>query len=640
MARIRKGEAFDSYQDFKSELTNYEKAEYVNFVVSKSVLDENNPQLKYKKLRLDCRSAGTHIKTSTERETKTCKIGCGSYISVQQKDKNGVRVLEIVNVIANHNHSRSKKLFDHMPKQRAQVAEENKNDLAAYFATKSNVAAVQTKLSAEGKIITRRDLYNAKVNWKKERRHHENELVQLIEVMANIENATTKIVVNPNNEVEFIYFQDSRMKKCFDAFPDLILFDGTYNLNDRKMPLVVVMIVDGSGVSQIVAFIIVQSENIGTFLRLFEIFKEENPKHNEIRVIMSDKSFANRATFRDAFPEAEHHFCVFHVLQIFDREITTKKREITTEQKTNILQILRAMVYAESESKYIQLYEKLKEMNCQKVNEYFEQHWHNIRDQWVGFYVNQYKNYENRTNNRLESFNQKIKTVVSKYSGLANFFEDLWTCTLSYNVERDHQVVDDVLRKSLTKPRIGYVSSYSDILTNYAYRKVCQQAIKSENIRFSSICDIEAECLENSLIIKTSDKHCTCAFFTSNDLPCAHIFAFLDVNNKEAFQPALCNKRWLIENNKFVCELPYMFSETAGTHAVQSTSQAGGNTSAQLIQMTPIQKYQAADKVLKQIGESIAKKPQDEFEEWMKSITRFRDFLENDQLPGKYIMNS
>lgn len=639
MARIRKGEVFHSYQDFDNELTSYEKAQYVNFVVSISILDNENPQLKYKKLRLNCRSGGTHIKTSVERETKTCKIGCDSYISVQQKERNDERILEIVKVIDNHNHPRSKELFEHMPRQRMQVAEENKQELEAYFATKSNVAAIQTKLAAEGKIVTRRDLYNAKVNWKKERRHHENELVQLIEIMANIEDATTKMVVNSENEVEFIFFQDSRMKKCFDAFPDLIFFDGTYNLNDRKMPLVVVMVVDGSGVSQIAAFIIVQSENTGTFLRLFEIFKEENPKHDEIRVIMSDKSFANRAAFREAFPDAAHHFCVFHVLQIFDREITTKKREITTEQKTVILQILQAMVYAESESKYVHLYEKLKNMPCPKVHEYFDQHWHNIRDQWVGFYVNQHKNYENRTNNRLESFNQKIKTVITKYSGLANFFEDLWTCTLSYNVERDHQLADDVLRKSLTKPEIGYMSPYSSILTNYAYRKVCQQAIKSENIRFSLISDTEAECLENSLIIKTSDEHCTCAFFTSNDLPCAHILAFLVHNKKGVYQPALCNKRWLIENNKFMSELSYTLSSET-THAVPSTSQAVQNPTAQIIQMTPIQKYQTADKVLKQIGETIAKKPQKEFEEWMKSIKRFHDFLENDQLPGKYIMNS
>lgn len=220
-----------------------------------------------------------------------------------------------------------------MPKQRTAAVNKMRTELQSYFATKANVAAIQTKVCSEGKIITRRDLYNAKVNWQPNRRTHENDLVRLIEVMSNIQNSTTKIVVNGDNEVDVIYFQDERMKKSFDAFPNLILFDGTYNLNDRKMSLVVVMNVDGSGCSQIVAFVIVQSENIRTFTHLFELFKEENPEYAQIRVIMSDKSFANRTAFKAAFPDAEHHFCVFHVMQIFEREVTVSKREIKLEQK-------------------------------------------------------------------------------------------------------------------------------------------------------------------------------------------------------------------------------------------------------------------------------------------------------------------
>lgn len=37
MARIRKGEVFESYEDFKNELESYEKSKFVNFVVKKSV---------------------------------------------------------------------------------------------------------------------------------------------------------------------------------------------------------------------------------------------------------------------------------------------------------------------------------------------------------------------------------------------------------------------------------------------------------------------------------------------------------------------------------------------------------------------------------------------------------------------------
>lgn len=298
MARIRKGEVFESVQEFFEAKEQYEKRVFANYVVKKSVLDKENPDLKYIHVRFNCTKADTHEKTTTQRETKSTKSGCGSYISVEQKTRasDGKKVLEIVQAVDFHNHPLSSDWFKHMRKQRQQMVKDNAEQLASFFATKSNIAAVQTKLCSEqGGIVTRRDLYNAKVNWKEKKSVHENELTQLVEYMAGIENSTTKLIVNNNDEVEF---------------PDLILFDGTYNLNDRKMPLVVIMVIDGSGVSHIAGFIIVQSENAQTFERLFDVFKEENPNHDKIEIIMSDKSFANRAAFARAFPNAEHHFCI------------------------------------------------------------------------------------------------------------------------------------------------------------------------------------------------------------------------------------------------------------------------------------------------------------------------------------------
>lgn len=629
--RIRKGETFESFDELKEELEKYEKIELANFPISLSVLDKEQLDLKYKTVRFVCKLAGTHTKQGTARETKSYKQECDAYISVAQKTVNNKKVLEIVGLVSSHNHRRNKDLFNHMTKQRVQAINENRDKLETHFTTKSNVAALQTKLCADsGKILTRRDIYNAKVKWQKSRHNHENELVQIVESMCEIENTTTKIIANERDEVEFIFFQDSRMKKMFDSFPDVLFFDGTYNLNDRKMPVVVVMVVDGSGCSQIVGFIIVTSENATTFVRLLEIFKEENPKHKDIQVIISDKSFANRSAFNAVFPWVEHHLCVFHVFQIFEREITTAKRSITTEQKTRIHAILRAMVYAESETRYVELYDKLRRLNCQKVNEYFDANWHNIRNQWVGFYVNQYRHYENRTNNRLESFNQKIKLVVSKYSKLANFFDDLWTCTLSFNIERDHESADDVLRRPLTMPRLGHMSPYAEILTEFAYKKICQQALKSPNIVFSIINDVEAESLEYSSIIKTTNDSCTCAFFKSMDLPCAHMFAFLEANDINVYQPALCNKRFLVENNRFSSDFEYVLNaEQPSTSQMQLV-----RTQDAPKRLTQVQKFQKATNQLNAIAELLARKPQAEFEDHMKLVEQFRKIIESDQLPG------
>ena len=56
----------------------------------------------------------------------------------------------------------------------------------------------------------------------------------------------------------------SRQKKMQDTFctyPELLLIDTTYKLNDLRMPLYVLMVVDGNGESEIVCLWITQFED-------------------------------------------------------------------------------------------------------------------------------------------------------------------------------------------------------------------------------------------------------------------------------------------------------------------------------------------------------------------------------------------
>lgn len=165
------------------------------------------------------------------------------------------------------------------------------------------------------------------------------------------------------------------------------------------MPVVIMLIVDGNGESQIAGLAIVKSENEASFRQLFDEFKVENPRYVDIKVIMSDKSFANRNAFRAAFPHAEHQLCTFHVIQIFNREVTTRKRNLTVQQRTEAIRILHRMVYAQNQAEYDNCYRNLRRINSPELMSYFNDFWHNITDQWVGFKVNCHLNFENRTNN-------------------------------------------------------------------------------------------------------------------------------------------------------------------------------------------------------------------------------------------------
>lgn len=636
MARIQVGQIFQSFSEFASEKELYEETVKANFVVSKSKVDKNNAALKYIEVLYDCKFRGRHDKSGNSRVTKTYKQQCPSYISVRQKSRNNVRVLEIANMVEEHNHPLNEELFRHMPKQRIKLIKENEKDLEKYFSTKSNYAAIQNKINieSEGQIVTRRDLYNAKVKFDQMKYGHENELVQLVQQMANIPETVTRVVADDNGSVDFIYFQDQRMKSNFKHSPEIIFFDGTYNTNDRRMPLIVILTQDGSGCSQVVAFIIVKSENGLTLKNLFDVFKEENPCFDKIKVILSDKSFACSLAFRQAFPQASHQLCIFHVIQIFEREVTTKKRNIDIEQKNRIHGILRAMVYADSEARYMYLYTKFKQMNCPEMHQYFDDNWHNIRQRWVGCYVKHFLHFGNRTNNRLESFNHQIKSIVSKYSPLTRFFDDLMICTNAFHIERDHEAADDLLRQPLvTEDGPCSMKQWSKILTNHAFRKIQYQARIQNTVIFSDFSSDGAECMEDGSLIETRSNSCSCSFFSAGLLPCKHMFAFWIRNKECTFQPDICDGRWFNQNNKFLSEYTYATNDNVASTSQVVVQTVSGNDNQR--KLNRVEKYKKAEQELKRICEIMSEKRQPQFQKYLDGLKQFRQLLEEGELPGR-----
>lgn len=131
------------------------------------------------------------------------------------------------------------------------------------------------------------------------------------------------------------------------------------------MPLVILLVIDGNAESQIAGFFVVKAENTAMFNVLFEHFKDENPKHTDIRVILTDKHGANRNVIQQQFPNVSHHLCIFHVGQNFEREITTRKRGITSDQRKVCLEIVNRMIYARDQQKFDDLYTALMDTRCQ-----------------------------------------------------------------------------------------------------------------------------------------------------------------------------------------------------------------------------------------------------------------------------------
>ena len=212
--------------------------------------------------------------------------------------------------------------------------------------------------------------------------------------------ATAQAVVDDENQLLGIYYQDKAMKDAYDSFPEMIFIDATYKVNELKMPLYVMLGEDGNGESEVFATFLVSNEEKPTIEKMIQIFKSQNPSWTSTKTVMTDKDFVERQVFKEEFPAANLVICLFHSQRSFRREVTTEKMGIRAEERNLCLEIFKKMTYARNEEEYQTLYHSLREMKIPSVLEYFDKNWHEDHHQWVEGLKAASLTFLNRTNNR------------------------------------------------------------------------------------------------------------------------------------------------------------------------------------------------------------------------------------------------
>ena len=146
-----------------------------------------------------------------------------------------------------------------------------------------------------------------------------------------------------DNEVQGIFIQDSKMRSDYDKFPEVLLADGTYKVNDIHMPLYSFVVIDGNMDTQTACFFLLVKEDESSLRDMITVFKKHNPAYVKTGIIITDKDLTERHVFRDEFPNAKLQICLFHVLRTFGREITTTKANITPADGQEILPDIRGV---------------------------------------------------------------------------------------------------------------------------------------------------------------------------------------------------------------------------------------------------------------------------------------------------------
>lgn len=206
-----------------------------------------------------------------------------------------------------------------------------------------------------------KDINNVKQKFTKEKVNGRSQGKILDDVLNELTqsdcNATTYLEIYEDRNLELLFIQTSDMKSMFERFPSMIFMDNTCNINVEGYTLNVILVDDEDGSGKPVACTYSRRETKEKLTRIMEIFGDYNDV-SKIEVVMIDKDLTEISLLREKLPNAHIQLCSFHLMKYFKTRVS-KLDKITGNAKRDLLQLLRSILYSESEESYNKRHERL-----------------------------------------------------------------------------------------------------------------------------------------------------------------------------------------------------------------------------------------------------------------------------------------
>ena len=516
------------------------------------------PSLKYYTVLLKCLFSDEPRKSCNERtrNTKSFRQGCPFEIFIKLSADG--QALEVTRMNEVHNHELVKDIFDHLPKQRC-LSKPDRLETEEAIKLKANSKLLQEKLQrTTGKKVTLKDIANLKQNTRKDVQG--NDLDEVVSLLNKQDGTSVEVIVDDEQNFKGLLYMDSYMKNMYSKFPELLLVDATHKLLQLRMPVYLLLCVDGNGLSEIVCLFYVVEETKELIEAAVNAFKKFCPSWKNTSVVMSDKDFTERNVFTSCFPQAKLNICLYHTLRSLQREITCTKMGITSAERIRCLEILSKMAYSRTPGEYAKHHTELDTVS-RSVRIYIDINWVPIKEQWVSCFKDDTLNLGETTNNRLESTFSKIKSVCSKYATILQFTHEFLSVLSVLRNERSHNYVMSIVRKPIKKITNQDLQKYCEFLTPYAFKYV------EEQFNHSSKLHPVSETIDNTFTfsalggsvnkgdnVVTTTYSCNCPFRNRMALPCKHMFKVRRLLELSLFDPAIVRERWTMENYKTLKE--------------------------------------------------------------------------------------
>ena len=226
--------------------------------------------------------------------------------------------------------------------------------------------------------------------------------------------------------------------------------------------------------------------------------------------------------------------------------MTCEKLGLRPGERDHVLEVLTQLAYSKSEQEYDKHYQVLLESGYKStIIDYYNRNWHPIRHQWVECFKGVNFTMGERTNNRLECINSKVKSVCSKYANLATFFDQFFAVLASIRSERDHATL-----MALVKKRVSVYSpsspegKFAELLTPYAFGYVEKQLALRKKVTIAKDHGLCFTISSSAGNLSVTSESCQCKFWNSMQLPCRHIFAVRERQLLPLYSSTSVSERW------------------------------------------------------------------------------------------------
>lgn len=428
-----------------------------------------------------------------------------------------------------------------------------------------------------GKQVILKDLQNvctkSKLHFKGKRDEAQIIIDQLEEEIQSDKGSKGGVIVNEADELSVFYFASSHLLRLYEKFPEVLMIDGTYNVNASHMPLYSFMIEDGYGHGRTVFYAATTDESAQHLSAIVQAFKQCHPTYGTTKVVIIDKDFTELAVLKEELPNTTILFCQFHVIKCFYKAVSDL--EVPKERRDALRKVLHDIVYSENMDEYVDYLAEIVHLGNPSFEKYFYDNWNNCADMWVSFQRDCSIHFGNTTNNRLECSHSKLKDLMGWTSSLSEMFEGVLTFVKSINQESSHHAfVEQFTSVSTKHDHLPGMKDITAVCTGYAIRLLQYQVEVAQKVDYKFSSDdgptVAVMYKDHTHKVNTESSVCTCSFWSTMLLPCRHIISARLHKGLPLVQHTTIHQRWLKSYQiDFVTEDrgDSLYDENAGNHA-------------------------------------------------------------------------